>query len=361
MRSFAAHCVDFRFTLAVLAFAVAADAGAQADSRDVIIEQLQRRIELLERRLEEKPAPPVAPTPPSVAKPAPPPPKPTASEQAGAEDEGGRALERTLVREGGLVLPPGGREVEPRLQYSYRSFQGLRIVTVGGVVQVAERDEKRDELEASLGVRYGLPNGLQAEARIPYLAISEDLTTGTDSERRSTSGPGDLELGLTKQLSRERAARPSLLASLLWRVPTGRHNLGQPSPGGGFHHLQAGVTAVKRQDPLVFFGTLSYTAVLERSREGAEVDPGDVVGMRFGGLLAASPETSLRAGFELSRARRTKVNDASLAGSESTIGMLQIGIATLLSSKTLFDLQLDVGLTNDAPDFRLRISLPTRF
>jgi uncharacterized membrane protein len=93
------------------------DTSPQPDTRDALVEELRRRIELLERRLEEKPAPPSqSASPPPAAAPAPAP-KPTASEEAGREDEGARALERTLVRAGGLVLPQGAFEFEPRLQY----------------------------------------------------------------------------------------------------------------------------------------------------------------------------------------------------------------------------------------------------
>jgi hypothetical protein len=363
MRPSGARCVDLlRSILAILALAFAGGVFAETDERDAVIEDLRRRIEQLEKRFEEKPAPPPAPAPPPVAKPPAAAPKPAASEEAGREDEAARALERTLVRQGGLVLAPGAREFDPGLQYSYRSFEGLRIVTQGGIAQVAEQDVKRDELEASVGLRLGLPRDFQIEVRVPFVALREDVVSaGTLSERSSTAGAGDLELALTKQLSRERGSRPSLLASLHWRVPSGRHQLGELSPGGGFHQLQGGLTAVKRQDPLVFFGTLSYAAVLKRTRDAAEVDPGDAIGMKFGTLLAASPETSLRAGIELSRSRRTKINDAPAPGTETTLGMLELGLATLLSPRTLFDFQFGVGLTRDAPDFRIRLSLPTRF
>ena len=365
-----AQCADPRRILAILALTLAGHGVAHADERDAVtderdavIEELRRRIELLEKRLEDKPQPP-PPPPPAVTAPAvpAPAPKPAASEEKGREDESARALERTLVREGGLVLPRGAVEIEPRLQYTYRSFDGLRIVTQGGQTQIAEQDVKRDETEASLGFRLGLPHAFQIELRIPYVSLrQEQATAGTQSESDHTTGPGDLELGLVKQLSRERGSRPSVLASVNWRAATGRHQLGELSPGGGFHQWQAALTTVKRQDPLVLFGTLSYTAVLERTRDGVRVDPGDAVGLKFGSLLAASPETSLRGAIELSRSRSTKVDSQSVPGSETTVGMLELGLATLLSPRALVDFQVGIGLTRDAPDFRLRVSLPLRF
>src|SRR5687767_1149598 len=131
-----ARCADPRTLIALLALVLASEAYPQSDTppqtdtppktegRDALIDELRRRIELLEKRLEEKSAaPPPVPPPPAAAPTQVP--KPTASEEAGREDEGARALERTLVRTGGLVLPKGAYEFEPRLQYSYRGRQGL--------------------------------------------------------------------------------------------------------------------------------------------------------------------------------------------------------------------------------------------
>jgi hypothetical protein len=36
-------------------------------------------------------------------------------------------------------------------------------------------------------------------------------------------------------------------------------------------------------------------------------------------------------------------------------------VAKLLTRRTLLDVHLGIGLTPDAPDFRLRLSLPIRF
>lgn len=339
--------------LLLLSLALACEARAQADARDALIEELRQRIEALEKRLEEKPA---APPPAPAAKPAP---IPSASEAQAREDESARALERTLVREGGLVLPKGAIEVEPRLQLAYRGSEGLRLTTLGGVV---DRDVKRDELEASLGVRIGLPGSFQAEVRLPYARLRETRATSSVlSESERASGWGDLELGLTKQLLVADRGHLGVLGSLNWKSVTGHHELGRLSAGSGFPQLQAALTAVKREDPLVFFGTASYTRIFDRERNGTEVDPGDAVGIRAGMLLAASPETSLRAAFDLSRFGRARLAGASVPGSDATVGVVELGLSTLLTQRALLDLNLGIGVTPDAPDFRIRLAVPIRF
>jgi hypothetical protein len=338
------------------------DTSPQPDTRDALVEELRRRIELLERRLEEKPAPPSqSASPPPAAEPAPGP-KPTASEEAGREDEGARALERTLVRAGGLVLPKGAFEFEPSLQYLYRGSEGLRIVSVGGVAQIAQQDISRNQLEASIGLRAGLPWSMQAEVRVPYVWGHEDRATVSASrESERISGLGDIEVGLAKQFFDERTSRPALLASLNYRFTTGDHELGRISAGSGFRQLQAALTAVKREDPLVFYGTASYSRAFERERSGSDVDPGDSFGLKGGAILAASPETSLRTSFDVTRIGRARIAGSSVAGSDATVGVLELGLATLLTSRALLDVELGIGITPDAPDFRVRLALPIRF
>src|SRR5919197_4421927 len=152
---------------------IASGVRAQEDPRDAQSHELQNRIESLERRLEQQAQPPAQqPTPQPAAPPRPPTPaqKQAATPATGpAEEETARALERTLVREGGLVLPRGLYELEPRLRYSYQGKEGLGVTSITGTAQVAQEVTRRDTWEASLGFRMGLPYAWQFEMRIPYV------------------------------------------------------------------------------------------------------------------------------------------------------------------------------------------------
>lgn len=279
-----------------------------------------------------------------------------------APEEGERALERALTRQNVFVLPKGVYEVEPGIDYTYRASDALEIVNISGVPQVARQDLKQDRLETRLTLRAGLPYGSHLEIRVPYVLLRTDRSTaGQFEETTQETGLGDLQLAFTKQIAEERPGRPGVLAAVTWRAPTGDFRLGEPSPGSGFHALQGSLTLVKRQDPLVFFGTVSYTSVRERSHDGAEIDPGDPFGLKLGTILAASPRAAIRGGFELSRGGSTRINGAAIPGSDAAIATLQFGLATLLSRRSLLDIQLNVGLTPDSPDFALLVSVPLRF
>ena len=310
------------------------------DPRDAQIDELKRRVEALERERAATAAPANTVEP----------------------EEAARALERTLSREGALVLPKGSYEIEPRLEYTHGGTRGLDIVTINGIAQVVREDVKQDRLEVSAGLRRGLGFGLQGEIRVPYDLVREDRAfINQASNTVHDHGAGDVELTLTGQVTRASADKAVMLASVLWRLPTGRFRVSQPSPGRGFSTVQPALTVVKRDDPVVFLATVSYAWVPVRAHEGSNIDPGDAVGLRLMTLLAASPQTSLRTGVDLSRAGHTRVNGMTLPGSDTSIASLQFGLSTLISRRTLLDVQFSAGLTPDAPHYALSAALPIRF
>ena len=355
-----------------------ADLQRQLQERDALVRSLVNRVEALERRLgagaqapsaaqvpqaAAVPAPPAAAAAPSGAVasvPAPAAPAPTGAPQ---EEELGRALERTLLREGGILLAPGSFELDPRFEYEYNGVRGLGIVQAAAGPAVVERSRDVHRFSSTIGLRAGLSQFTQVEARLPFVA-TEDATTASAAglrQRDRARGVGDAEFQVTHQLAQDRVGTPALLASLNVRLPTGQYDPGEPSTGSGFATVQAALTAVKRQDPLVFVGGLSLSASRAESYGGARLRPGPALGIRAGTLLAVSPEASLRTGVELSRQGRTSLNGSRVGGTSSTSGVLELGFSTLLSKRSLLDFTLGVGITPDAPDFRLSVALPVRF
>ena len=120
--------VSLAIACAAALFATTANAETVEDlkrdlaAKKAYIAKLERRL----RDLEKRPAAvrptlvtaPVAPPPSRVAVAAAPPPSPE-------DEEMERALERTLVREGALVLPPWTFELTP--QFSYAHWESVRI------------------------------------------------------------------------------------------------------------------------------------------------------------------------------------------------------------------------------------------
>jgi hypothetical protein len=363
--STALACAFFSATSAYAQSSAVEDLQRRLDDREKVISELIRRVEALERQLGGAQA---AITPPPQEKLVATPGQQTQT-NAGApateldEEQGARALERALVREGGLVLPRGVYEIEPAFTYRQRETQALTALAIGGQSSIALRSQRRDTLESSLALRIGLPWSSQLGVRVPYLASRTQLVVpGLEEQRSNRSGLGDIELAWTTQFMRERRALPSLLGTVSWAAPTGSFRLDSVnSPGSGFHVLQAGLTAVKRQDPMVFYGTVTQAWRLSRTISGLDIDPGDVTGFKVGTILAASPETSLRLALDVSRAGRTRVNGQKAPGTDASVGVLELGLGSLISGRTVLDFRVGIGLTPDAPNYRIDVALPVRF
>jgi hypothetical protein len=335
--------------------------------KDTIIEDLRRRVEALERKLETKGGEPTPSRSPDArgtrSDPAAGNRQASASAEEPADEETTRALERALIREGGLVLPPKSLEIEPRLVYDYRSSNALQIVNIGGQPQIGRQDLKRDTATASIAVRAGLPASTQLDAVVPYSISNERrVTSGGLDESDKSSGFGAFEIGVTRQLLNETKSAPGLLGTLRWRDRSSREDFGSPTAiGSNFRSIQAAVIAVKRVDPMVFFGSLSHAFNHSRNISGSVVDPGNSTGIKLGSILAVSPQTSVRLGFELSRSAETRVNGSRVAGSDDVVALYTTGFSFVLSPRVLLGIDAGIGLTSSSPDFRLGLSLPVRF
>jgi len=314
--------------IALLALPVAVQAQSVDElqrllrERDATIQQLKERVEALERQAAATRRSPAAERP------------------ADADDEEmDRALERTLVRQGGLVLRAGTYEIEPQLSYAHwdKSRSALRRVT-----------------EAAVSFRAGLAWESQFQVRVPYAHVKTAAGSATDL--------GDIDFALSKQLTRDTGYWPGLIASLAWVSRTGRDGFDGGVPtGGGFNVVQAGLTGVKRHDPLVYYGGLSYASALSRQISGIKVEPGDTLGVRLGSILAASPDTSVNVGLNLGFVRTARLDGQRVPQSDTVLGTLQVGYGTILTRRLLLNVSGDFRVTGNVPNFRLTATLPIRF
>jgi hypothetical protein len=279
------------------------------------------------------------------------------------EDAIDRALERTLVQEGVLLLPLGQAEIEPSFTYTRREFDAPTFVIVDGDTFVGEQDIRRDEFQTAATLRVGLPFDSQIEVGIPYNYVDQSVNTtvgGAPQSSNSESGHGfgDVSVGLAKTLLQEGAGWwPDVNARVTWDADTGKTSDNGVFLGGGFNTVAGSLSAVKRQDPLAFVGNVSYAKTFEHD----DIEPGDEVGFALGTVLAASPETSLSFFFNQTFADDTKFDGDRINGSDQVIGTFSVGAATILGRNVLLSITGEIGLTDDAPDYAIGASLPIRF
>lgn len=278
------------------------------------------------------------------------------------EEAAERALERSLTQAGALLLRPGYVEVEPSFSYARDEDATPTFVSRGGRTFAGQRERNVDTITANLSARLGLPWESQLELGLPYRWRQAETSTNigfspTGTSTDSAGGLGDIRIGVAKTLLREGLWRPDVVGRLTWDTATGEDSEDNLSLGGGFHEVRGSLTAIKRQDPIAFVGGLSY----EHAFENDDIQPGDTIGANVGGFIALSPETSLQ--FLLSGAYQgeTEVADAEIDGSDQVLGTFVVGGSTLLSRGVLLNLSVGIGLTDDADDVSVALSLPIRF
>jgi hypothetical protein len=366
-------------------------------ARDSVIANLLQRVEQLERRIvltaaqlgqavagAAPPRPGIgfesgAPTA-SMPEPAPTPEAPSTEQVAAAsgeqpappaapgqfevdEDAIDRALERTLVEQGVLLLPWGQAQIEPSFSYTREETETPTFVTENGTTFVGEVQVRRNEFTSGQNLRVGLPFDAQAEISVPYQYVDQSTVTKVGfGERNKSSGSGygfgDISVGLAKTLLRENGGWwPDLVGRVRWDTDTGKSSDGDVSLGGGFNEIAGSLSAVKRQDPLAFVGGVSY----ERAFEHNNVRSGDELGFSVGTVLAASPETSLSLSFSQNFSNEVEVNGRAVDGSDGVDGVLSIGAASILGRGLFVNTSVDIGVTDDAPDYAIRLSVPVRF
>ena len=344
--------------------------------RDQVLTNLLQRIDALEKELAalRSAAAPAAATVIAEA----------SAEQLDEEERLTRAaLDRALLARGGLLLPRWTMEIEQGFSYfnassDLISIDGFSIFPVLVVGDIVSERIRRDILHVALTARVGLPAGFQADVRMPYGYEKERTVSADEIENsRSAFGASDLEVGVSRQMIRERGKVPDVLTAFHWKTATGRDpfrlNSTQPALGTGFHSVQGSVTAAKTSDPVVFYGGLSYTANLaatklfrgldpvepEESTEG-RFNPGNTIGVQMGMALGLNPDTSLSLGWSQRISARTTFNGTPLPGTFLSEANLRIGTSYLYAPSRAVDIGLGIGLTRDAPDFNFSMAFPFR-
>jgi hypothetical protein len=335
--------VSLPMACAVALFATTGNAETLADlkrelaAKKAYISKLERRLRHLEQR-------PSAPKPMLVTAPlAPPPPRvavaPSRSPPSD-DDEMERALERTLVREGALVLPPWTFELTP--QFSYARWDSVQDPFI------------RNSYSAGLSIRMGLPWTSQVTISLPYV-----WNDGRDPFP-SSSGLSDAGILLSKELLIDDSGSiPNLVGSVGWTSPTSRGSAFSPiSYVSGF---QAGLTASKRLDPVVVFLGASYFSSAPREVALTQSNPSDIAALRVGGSLAINPSTSVTAGFNVAYLTNPHLVDFPVPNSDRVLSTIDVGFSTIVWRRTLLNVTTQFGITGHVPDFRVITSLPIQF
>lgn len=333
-------------------------------------------------------AKPPAPAPETAATPSPAP-EPARQAQAVAPDqEPGPSPEQerpvftpAFLRQANAVLIPRNRiEFDPRFQYGFNDTNVLAVAGLDlietvfvGTIEVEKR--RRHFFSGILGTRYGITDRFQLSASVPYRYEIEQLTIPPqvqrlpdpfESQETTGGGLGDVEAGLSYHILQEKGWRPDLIAGLSVKTNTGQgpfdNDGGDTVTGTGFWGVQPQLTFVKVTDPGILFATASYLYHIEDDVSGiGDVDPGDILQFSAGYAYALNPYLSLTTRFQFSWADELSVEGEDVAGTDLFSTTLSLGLTYGLTRHAAIDTTLDIGLSEDASDFRLSVGVPFQF
>lgn len=358
------------------------------------IEQQQRMLESLQKKIAQSPA---APTSPSVvqaeAQPAPSrsqPRKSQAPQEVGVERKPAPA-ERPpeiahVIEEGGVLLPRGKMVITPSAEYTRSSatrvsIEGFSVIPALNIGLFDINQVNRDTLTGAVSARLGVTNRIEIDAKVPYVkrhdetlnrpigASGADVLTQVDGD-----GLGDIELGAHYQINRGLGGWPFLIGNLRYKSTTGDGPFDVPTnpatglqtelpTGSGFSAWQPSITAIYPSDPAVFYANVGYIYNVEQSYASiGKIDPGDSIGASFGMSLSLNDKSSFSVGYSHNTVLETKVNDQKLRNSAILqVGTIDFGYAYTVSDLIALNLNVSAGITDDAPDSRVTLRVPISF
>ena len=320
-------------------------------------------------------------------------PQRTEAEQAVVQREHAPLFEHRLTLDWGI-----SDTYYDRRQLQLSGFLALDAIFLGNI-NLGET--KSHQLMADLDARYGLTDRISVDVDVPYIYRHSSFivggaggSAGTLSDASvNSSDIGDVNFGIYYQFLKETNALPDVVGSLRVKTPSGSSpfgikllqidssntNLVAPSKlptGTGFWNVTAGVSVLKTYDPVVLFGSFSYTYNIGRSfsdissvqgqTEPADVKLGDIYQFGGGVALAFSDKDSASISYTMAIEPESKTKApggpwTGVPGSQTTASTVNFGLNHVLNKHLTINGALAVGLTPDAPNFVVGVRFPYTF
>jgi hypothetical protein len=299
------------------------------------------------------------------------------SEEVGTtkKEERQYSAERVILeQQRGVLLPAGQLVVQPGFQYTNI---GRNLVDVSGFFpipglifgRIETASINRNFYTTSLDLRYGLHRRAEFEVTVPYSFRSDRSETdlgGTNEQVESIrdSGIGDISFGVNTQVLYQRKWWPDTVLNLLVKAPTGASpfdvNSNELAFGTGTWGVNGGFTMVRALDPAVIYGSIKYLWDIEDKTNGLTFDLGDGFEYTAGLAFSLNERLAFTTSLQHSIIGRSKVNGQSIAGSDLNAARLFLGASYRMTQAITANLNLGIGLTDDAPDYSLELSFPLR-
>ncbi len=356
--------------------------------------------------------PPVAPVPvaPDGTPEAVPPPKPPTTESQppalgpqaqpqpstptetapGQPEKFEKPREQLLLEAGGILLPEGVLQIEPSFQFQNISSNQVSIsgFTIFDAIVIGTIEVNKlysNVLTGEVTGRLGLPFNTQLDLVIPGVYRRDTTTFGVGTSTAADTtiegwGLGDIQAGIEWQPIIGHGWIPDVVLRVVGVFPTGksafdinteqvpiqgggtRTELQESPTGNGFYVVEPGFTALWRVDPVAVFAGGTFKHAFERNFGNfGTIQPGDSYEFFAGLNFAITDQIAINGAFDDQIVTSTTQNGQKVAGSSFNDGRVILGATIGLTSNISLLGQVEVGLTQQSPDFVAGIRLPITF
>ncbi len=304
--------------------------------------------------------------------------------QMTAEEE--RRKEAEILTAAGreyTLIPQNSLGFEYDLLYDYFSSDVLEILRTK--VGVGEEEQEVQYLAAErrashtftnqLFTEYGLLSNMSMNFILPFVYKYDKISS---DDKREVTDLGDIVAGLQYQPFKAGDVLPSIIIVLNGIFPTGRSPYKiipsqDLSTGNGYYAAGGGLTFSKTLDPAVAYGSVNYThpfpttdtdQIQSNGQMLTRVEAGDSLSLSLGMGFALSYKTSLNLAYQYAyhfQSHYYFTDETSLDSSDWVTSSFSVGAGWRLSPRFSLYTKVDIGLTNDDPDFTFSIRIPVRF
>lgn len=294
----------------------------------------------------------------------------------------------TLVTNTGILVPQGKLLVENTFEYVHNSatqvaLQGFTVIPAILIGTINVESVEQDIYMDVLTFYYGITNNLEAEIDVPYVYRTENvlsypinggsgnlLQTGTTG-----NGLGDIEFGFHEQLNHSGFGGAFFLANVIGKANNGTNPFtipissktglltSQPT-GSGFWSVEPSITAIYPSDPVVFYANAAYIYNFSANFGGniGTINPGNATDLSFGAGFSLNDKTSFDVGYDQVTLWPPTQNGTQIPLTQVLqLGSLVFGYSYNVSRYFFYLLNVEVGVTPDAPNIQISFRVPLYF
>ena len=267
----------------------------------------------------------------------------------------------------------GDTSLSYSMSYSYAADQRLEVEILSGQIRAFDiTPSATHNLTNNFSFDYGYKNNLTVGVTVPLTAKydSNDALSGT--------GLGDVSINARWQQYAYIPGEMTKTVNWSFKTKTGDSPFQTISnkrlaTGSGYYSLSGGLSVSKLVDPVMLFGSANLTygipeKDINQVRSGSileEIRPGVSAGFSGGFAYSLSYDVSLSFSFQGNYSDKTKYlfrvsgsEENEVATSATMSGVFNMSLGVRVSPKTITNIGVGFGMTDDAPDVLLSLSMP---